>query len=199
MRVLIWVLIGVILSLGGVARYLVNQNAELRVNNIELKQEIGELNKNLTDFNLKLADQIQVTNESYSHIKAAWKTKLDSVLSANKIKIKQTESATITTTNYVDTVPVNADIGLPVKMADLPTFRVPVSYTEKCWSIKGEVISIDPSPQFTITERKSNNSIQQVITLPRKILFGLITIKKGKYRVFSDCGEPIENSVTFIK
>jgi hypothetical protein len=140
-------------------------------------EQVGKENSILT---LK-ADELSKLNTEASN-------KLDSVMKANKIKPKQLVSATITEIQYKDTGSVKI-VYKPAIMASDSLYKIPVSYADSCWSMKGHILSKDKKTTFVLVERTASNNVQLLVTKKRFLGFLWVQPKKQKHRIFGDCGE----------
>lgn len=172
--------------------------AVIRLNN-ELKKDNERVSLNFNEIN-KAKDQIlNVTLKEYDQLSDKYKVKLDSLLKVISVKPKQVISATLIKNVYLDT---NRVVIMPkIQSFDAKNglFTLPISLDSACWSFKGAILSKDSSARLEITERKSVNDIQLVVTKDKYFLGFLWRTKKGTYKAFSECGAVEFTQINFVK
>jgi len=162
-----------------------------------------ELNMaNITQYN----KQLTLKTDEYKRLSGEDKNKLDSVLKANKINPNLVTQATLIKTSFKSTDKVPAIIGPPVILppADsvntlTPMYSLPAGYDSKCWSMKGEIITLDPNARFNILERSASIDAQLIVTRAKYFLGFLWRTKKASYNGYSDCGAINFTDYKFVK
>lgn len=196
MKILLWVLMGFLLASIGVNKYLYNQNQELtgRIITIQVNSD-----KAVSDAKNAVYDkqkEIEATSDELKNSKEAYAVKLDSVLAANAIKIKNLESALMINSQWADTLKSIAKTGKPFivgttleKGKEIPVYDIPVSDKVRCWGMEGIIRTVDLNAQLIITKKTTNNATQLIVQKEKRFLFWVT--RPAKYQIFNDCGEPI--------
>ena len=119
--------------------------------------------------------------------------KVDSLLKVAKTKPKEAKEITIIKTAYRDTGLVHPVIG-PVKPV-VSGYQIPVTYFSDCWSMIGQIETVDPKASFNILQRGSINEADLIIAEKRRWIFW----KRRSFKVFAKCGEIKVTKVTVNK
>jgi len=177
--------------MGKEIKKLYDDNVILKNENTQLKGD-DEAKQTAFDF------ATQQSHATFEATKSALQMKIDSLTDANNIKPDDVISATDIETSYKNSVSVNAQTETPVKLpieeGKKQTYQVPVSFDSPCWSMKGEIVSLDPFPALTITERSSKDAIQLLVVKPKKFLGFLWRTKKQQFKAYDDCSKEINIS-----
>ncbi|WP_159522891.1 hypothetical protein [Sunxiuqinia indica] len=204
MNMLTKTLIGVIIALSlafSAQSYLYKKSRETA------KRETANVKSLLKDKDLEL----KLTRKEYKESNLEAKQKIDSIRKEYNIKLKEVKSATVVKTVYIDTTTQTAEMGLPEEIIQpkdtispiiiqniKPLYRIPTNIKGSCWSMKGEIISHDPESRLNVIERRSDNSIQLLVT--RERFLGFLWWKgKQEFKAYSDCGEKKVTKIEFTK
>ncbi len=172
--------------------------ALIRINN-DLKKDNERVSLNFNEIN-KAKDQIlNVSLDEYNQLSDKYKIKLDSLLKVTHTKPKQVISATLIKNVYIDTNKVVIVPKIQSFDAKNGSYILPISLDSACWSFRGAILSKDSAARLKVTERKSANNIQLVVTKDKYFLGFLWRTKKGAYRAFSDCGAIEFTQINFVK
>ena len=175
-------MMGLIILLSLSIRHYFKRNKYLSDQIVILSDQVKKSESELSIVNWNNSATTTISQSNWINLERKLKNKLDSVTKANKIKAINT--ATVIAVNYHDTIKVEVTRDIPIKMND--SYIIPVSYNSQCWSLQGEIMSLDPGSTLSITERKGSNSIQLIVEKERRFLWWVR--KKAQYRAFSDCG-----------
>ena len=156
--------------------------------NKRLNENFEQLQKNNHVLNLNLSE--------FKALSGKDKEKIESLLSELKLKPKQVKEVTVVNTVYRDTGSTKIIYKEVVKQLD-GSYKIPVNYDSLCWGFKGEIQSKDSLSKFYVLEKSANNSIQLIVTKPKKFLFW--TVKKEQFKAFSKCGEINFTNIKFVK
>ena len=200
------VFIGILLASLGANKYLLTKSEKSDIAIVELTAANKYLAQQLATANLKDPNSVTMTKEEYENLQdKATKEPLDSTLSANGKDIDDVETATVETSNYVDSTTIQATVKPSTLVPDQKDttllkqlYNSEVSLITKCWGMKGVITSTDPNPTFKVTDQLAHQSVQSIVYKPKYIL-GIIRIKKERLEVYSDCGKPLSNTITFKK
>jgi len=119
------------------------------------------------------------------------------LLHANKIALNKVKTVTVINTEYRDTGSVKIVYRDPILKPD-KSYSIPVSYSEMCWGMSGQILTTDPKSKLQIDVRTASNSAQLLVT--RKRFLGFLWWKRGEtYKLYSDCGESDFTKINFIK
>lgn len=141
--------------------------------------------------------ELQLTRDEFSKSEAQWKLKVDSLLKAEKIALKKVKVVTIVNTQYRDTGSVKIIYKDPVQKPD-KSYSIPVSYSDKCWGMAGQILTIDPNAKLQVDKRTTSNSSQLLVTRSR--FLGFLWWKKGEsFKAYTDCGEVNFTKIIFTK
>lgn len=182
------VLLGLLLVAFILISYLWNRNDYLKHDRNRIKTNFEQVTQENSVLN--------TTVDELEYVKTKMVAKYDSVILANKIKPKQVKSATIIQTQYKDTI-IEKIVYLPSEKQPDDSYIIPITSSNGCWGLKGEILTNDPETKFNITEKTFNNSHQLIVTPKKKFLFW--TIKPEKYQLFNDCGEGTFTQINIVK
>lgn len=165
---------------------------------IKTLTEIDRGKANLANITAEKIRDLVLNKKEYNKLNTTWKWKLDSVLNANEIELKRVKGTVIVRTIYRDTGSVKIVYRDVIRMPD-NSFKIPVSFDNQCWSMKGEIRSFDANSTLDIHERGSRNSVQKIEIKPRRLLGFLWITKGGEVKAYSDCGEVDVTKIEFVK
>jgi hypothetical protein len=165
---------------------------------VKANSERERLEGNLTNVTAERIRELSLSKAEYNRLNTDWKVKLDSVLAANEIKLKEVKSAVIIRTVYRDTGSVKIIYRDVIRMPD-NSFRIPVSFDNGCWSMAGTISSFDIGSKLDITQRGGKNSVERIEIKPKRFLGFLWITKGGEVKAFSDYGEVDVTKIDFIK
>ena len=141
--------------------------------------------------------ELTLTREEYRLSETKWKEKIDSLLKQEKIALKKVKVVTIVNTQYVDTGSVKVIYKDPVLKPD-KSYSIPVSYSDKCWGMAGQILTTDENARLQIDKRTTTNSSQLLVTRSR--FLGFLWWKKGEsFKAYTDCGEVNFTKIIFTK
>lgn len=177
----------VLVIVSGVLEYLYRKaNREAKRQTANVENLIKAKNQELT-----------LTREEYRLSETKWKEKIDSLLKQEKIALKKVKVVTIVNTQYVDTGSVKVMYKDPVLKPD-KSYSIPVSYSDKCWGMAGQILTTDENARLQIDKRTTTNSSQLLVTRSR--FLGFLWWKKGEsFKAYTDCGEVNFTKIIFTK
>ena len=181
------IVIVVLLIVSGVFGYLYKKNRS------EAKRQTANVENLIKAKN----QELQLTRDEFSRSEAQWKVKIDSLLKSEKIALKKVKVVTIINTQYRDTGSVKIVYKDPIQKPD-KSYSIPVSYSDKCWGMAGQILTIDPNAKLLIDKRTTSNSSQLLVTRSR--FLGFLWWKKGEsFKAYTDCGEVNFTKIIFTK
>lgn len=195
MRTLTIILTIILLPLLAGLSILKHQNKKLNEKVVLLEHEAAEKMAQYETMVWDNQNALTLSRYEYSQLEIRMTEKLNQALKKSNIKLKEVVSATQIENNYIDTAKVKAVKKEPEIKAN--SYIIPVSWDDGCWGMSGEIITSDKLAELSILNRKFSNLIHLVVTREKKFLF--IRLKKAKYKVLSDCGDPVLTSVKFTK
>lgn len=140
---------------------------------------------------------LALTHGEWEKSETVWRYKVDSLLEVIKVNANKVKVVTIINTQYQDTGSVIILGKEPISKPD-KSYSIPVSYSDKCWGMAGQILTTDPRSRLQIDKRTATNSSQLLVLRSR--FLGFLWWKKGEdYRLYSDCGESDFTKISFIK
>ena len=160
------------------------------------KSEVKRQKLNIESLTKQHNQELILTRAEFKQADNWWKHKIDSLMISNNIKLKQIKTVTILKTEFRDTGSVKIMYKESVKEAK--GYKIPFSYQDSCWGIKGTILSSDLNSKIDISERISKNSAQLLVT--RKRFLGFLWWKKKEtFKAYIDCGEIDFTKIEFTK
>jgi len=193
-----WILVGLLLSFMGLSGYLYSDNKKLQANVItitlqkdqEVEKAQNEVWKGQKEIETTKGDlELAIKNNQ------AYAVKIDSLSKANGFKISRLEQALMISARWIDSTKKAATLG-EFKLINPrdsnkvnPLGSIPVTQQDKCWGMKGEIITRDPNSKFNVLQENTITELQLVVIKGRKFLFWVT--KLPRYEAYNDCGEPV--------
>lgn len=141
--------------------------------------------------------ELSLTRQEFSKSETQWKVKIDSLIKREKITLNRVKTITITNTVYRDTGRVKIVYKEPIQKPD-KSYSIPISYTQSCWGICGQILTVDKNAKLQIDIRTASNSAQLLVT--RKRFLGFLWWKRDEqFRAYSDCGDITFTKINFVK
>lgn len=160
------------------------------------KSEMKRQTQN-TENLLKEKDQeLVLTRGELSKANTVYKHKIDSLTEANDLNLKRIKQITLLHITYKDTADPIILYNEPILKPD-NSYTIPISVDEKCWGMKGRLLTMDKNTKLAIDERSSINDVQLVVLRSRFLGF-LWWRKKTEFKGFSDCGQVNFTKIDFI-
>lgn len=156
-----------------------------------------EIQRQTTNFAQLQEDHIKhitITKKEFEILNTTFKRKLDQVIHANDLKLRQIRTSTIINTVFRDTGSIKIVYRDAIKIND-SSYKIPLSIDKSCWQLKGNILSGDQKSTFEVEEMTSTNSIQLIVSEKRRWLFW----KKQTFYAFSDCGNVDIVKIDFVK
>lgn len=161
------------------------------------KVEAKRQTENVQNLTKQYNQELTLTRAEFKKAETEWKTKVDSLLEANKIVLKKVKEITLIEVQYKDTGSVKI-IYKDIAVNPDKTFIIPISYSDKCWGMEGRILTLDKNSKLEIDTRTANNSAQLLVT--RKRFLGFLWWKKETdFKAYTDCGEITFTKIDFVK
>jgi len=164
------------------------------------KESLAEAKRQTSNVENLVKKQNQVlalTHGEWQKSETVWRYKVDSLLKVIKVNANKVKVVTIINTQYRDTGSVIILGKEPILKPD-KSYSIPVSYSDKCWGMAGQILTTDPKSRLQIDKRTAANSSQLLVLRSR--FLGFLWWKKGEdYKIYSDCGESDFTKISFIK
>jgi hypothetical protein len=162
-------------------------------NKIEVKRQ----SENVQNLTKQYNQELTLTKAEFKKAETEWKSKVDSLLEANKIALKKVKQVTLIDIQYKDTGSVKI-VYKDISVNPDKTFTIPVLYSDKCWGMEGRILTLDKYSKLEIDIRTANNSAQLLVT--RKRFLGFLWWKKETiFKAYTDCGEITFTKIDFVK
>jgi hypothetical protein len=197
-KILIYIIVGLVLAFS-VQSYLYKKS----------RAEAKRQTQNVENLVKQKDQELTLTRKEFKRAETHWKHEVDSLLEAEKIALNKVTKVTVVKTVYRDTTYQDASMGEPevIQPKDTtlslikpkPIYRIPTQIDGGCWSLKGQIITTDPTSKFVVLERMSNNSVQLIVLRKRFLGFLWWQNKKQEFKAFSDCGEIEFTKIEFKK
>ena len=141
---------------------------------------------------------LEFTNREFKNTEFKNKDSIKALLKANKLLSRNIRQVTVYQTEYKDTGSVRLVYKEIIKQPD-SSYRIPVSFTSLCWSMKAQILTRDSLSKLDILERSANNKASVIITKQRRFLWILWVTHKPKVIINSQCGPIQITDLKFVK
>jgi hypothetical protein len=174
----------------GLLIYFISRSHNLKDDNNRQAGNVRTIRDSVQILNLKVGE--------YKNLQFKDKSIIDSLFKASNLKPRNVEKVTIINTVFKDTGSVKVVYRDVIKQPD-NSFKIPVSFSSLCWSMRGAILSRDSLSRLDILERSANNSASLIVTKQRRFLWILWVTHKAEYKLNSECGKTSITDITFVK